>query len=249
MIEIRHKSIQTPADEIDAYNQLYDANGIRHLDSFYLWILNLLDARPGQTLLDVSSGEGSLVYFALEHGLRASGIDFSPVALRKGVEDYKLTSTCVSDAECLPVADHSFDLVTNIGSVEHYFEPEVAIQEMSRVLKPQGKACILVPNTFSLFGNVQYVWQTGDVFDDGQPIQRYNTRLGWHRLLVENGLEPYKTLKYEQERPRTFKDCLWYIRRPSKVLKLLLSPLIPTNLANSIVYLCHPEVQYKVKQT
>jgi SAM-dependent methyltransferase len=240
VIEIRHKHIHTPADEIEAYDRIYGATGIRQLDSFYLWVLSLLDARPGQALLDVSSGEGGLVYFALQHGLRAYGIDFSPVALRRGLENYHLTSTWVSNAERLAIADRSFDFVTNIGSIEHYFEPKAAVREMSRVLKPEGVACILVPNTFSLFGNVRHVWQVGDVFDDGQPLQRYNTRLGWHRLLVKNGLAPFKVLKYEREWPRTIKDCLWYLSRPMKALKLLITPLIPVNLANSIVYLCHP---------
>jgi SAM-dependent methyltransferase len=240
MIEIRHDYIHTPADEIKAYDRIYGTAGIRQLDSFYLWILSLLDAHASQTLLDVSSGEGSLVHFALERGLRAYGIDFSPIALRTGIDDYDLTSTWVSNAERLSIADRSFDFVTNIGSIEHYFEPGAAVREMSRVLKPNGVACILVPNTFSLFGNVKHVCQVGDVFDDGQPLQRYNTRLGWNRLLVTNGLEPYRVLKYEREWPRTLKDCLWYVRRPTKALRLLITPLIPVNLANSIVYLCHP---------
>ena len=240
MIEIRHEHIHTPADEIKAYDKIYDTVGIRHLDSLYLWILSLLDIRPGQTLLDVSTGEGSFVYFALRHGLRAYGMDFSFVALKKGLKDYKMDSIWLSDAERLSIADGSFDFVVNIGSLEHYFGLESAIREMSRVLKADGVACILVPNTFSLFGNVQYVWQTGDVFDDGQPLQRYNTRSGWHDLLVENGLRPFRTLKYERVWPRTFKDVFWYLRRPLKALKLLISPLIPINLANSIVYLCRP---------
>jgi SAM-dependent methyltransferase len=240
MMEIRHIQISTTADEINAYDEIYNTQGIRHLDSLYLWILSLLDAHPGQTLLDVSSGEGTLGYLAAQHGLRSYGVDFSFAALKKCDKDYGLGSTCVSNAEHLPIADSSFDFITNIGSVEHYLEPEIAIREMSRVLKPEGVACVLLPNAFSLFGNVQYVCQTGDVFDDGQPLQRYNTRLGWHRLLTQNGLEPFKTLKYEREWPRTIQDGWWYLRRPLKVLKLLISPLVPVNLANSIVYLCRP---------
>ena len=240
MIEIRHEHISTVTDEIRAYDRIYGTRAFRHLDSLYLWILGLLNASPGQSLLDVSSGEGKLVYFALQQGLHAFGVDLSEVALKKGVADYSLGPVCVSDAECLPIADRSFDFVTNVGSVEHYFHPESAVREMSRVLKPKGVACILLPNAFSFFGNVKHVWQTGDVFDDGQPVQRYSTKLGWHRLLVENGLQPFKTVKYEREWPRTGRDCFWYLSQPMKTLKLLISPFVPLNLANSIVYLCHP---------
>lgn len=238
MIEIRHKNIHTPDDEIKAYDSLYTNVGIRHLDSLYLWVLSLLNARPGQRLLDVSSGEGTLSYWALQQGVRAYGIDVSIVALKRGIHDYRCASVGVANAEYLPFADDTFDFVTNIGSVEHYFEPATAIHEMSRVLAANGIACILLPNTFSFFGNLVHVWRTGDVFDDGQPLQRYNTRTGWHNLLIQNGLKPFQTLKYEREWPRTYKDRVWYLRRPAKMLKLLLSPLVPVNLANSIVYLC-----------
>jgi SAM-dependent methyltransferase len=240
MIEIRHQQIQSVSDEMEAYDCIYSSKGIRHLDSFYLWILSLLDTHPGQTFLDVSSGEGSLVRFALDRELQAFGIDFSRVALAKGAADYSVTSSAVSDAQQLPFADDSFDFVTNIGSVEHYFDPEMAVREMSRVLKPEGTACIFVPNTFSLFGNIQYAWQFGDAFDDGQPLQRYNTRAGWHRLLVENGLRPFETVKWELQWPRTYRDAFWYLVRPPKVARLLLTALLPLNLANSFVYLCHP---------
>jgi SAM-dependent methyltransferase len=205
-----------------------------------LWLLDLLDARPGQTLLDVSCGEGTLVHLAQQQGLRAYGVDFSSIALEKAVRDYGLNTTCISNAERLAIIDRSFDFAINIGSVEHYFEPETAVREMSRILKPDGVACILLPNTFSLFGNVLYVWQTGHIFDDGQPLQRYNTQQGWHNLLTENGLEPFKILKYEREWPRVARDLFWYLRRPTKIAKLFIGLLVPVNLANSIVYLCHP---------
>jgi SAM-dependent methyltransferase len=240
MIEIRHQQIVTPLDESKAYDQIYADQGIRHLDSLYLWILNLLNVQPGQKLIDISSGEGTLVYFAQKRGLVSFGIDFSPVALKKGIMDYGLSSSvAASDAECLPIADKSCDYITNIGSVEHYFRPEIAVREMSRVLKPDGVACILLPNAYSLFGNVKYVWQFGEVFDDGQPLQRYNTRIGWSQVLTNNGLQPFKIVKYERERPLTTKDLVWYLRRPMKLLKLLISPFVPLNLSNSIVYLCH----------
>ncbi|MBL7200624.1 MAG: class I SAM-dependent methyltransferase [Anaerolineae bacterium] len=239
MIEIHHKHIRSHTDEIEAYDHLYNTVGIRQRDSLYLWILSLLDARPGQTLLDVSSGEGTLVRFAQQQGLHAHGIDISAAALHKSMHEYGLDTLCVSNAEHLPFASGCFDYITNVGSIEHYFDPAAAIREMSRALKMDGLACVLLPNTFSLFGNIRYVWQTGDVFDDGQPLQRYSTRLGWQTLLEENGLTPFRTLRYELEWPRTVRDTIWYLAHPLKAFRLCISPLIPVNLSNSIVYLCN----------
>lgn len=240
MIEIRHEDIHSVDDEIAAYDGIYSGPGIRHLDSFYLWLLSLLDAAPGQRLLDVSSGESSLVYFARQQGIDATGLDFSFSALQTGATDYGLNTLVMGNSEQLPFAEKAFDFVTNIGSIEHYFHPETAIQEMSRVLRPRGVACILLPNGFSAFGNVKYVWQTGDVFDDGQPLQRYNTREGWSRLLTENGLQPMRIYGYEREQPRTWSDLKWYTARPGKLVRMLLSPWVPASMANSIVYLCLP---------
>lgn len=240
MIEIRHNHIDTPDDEVKAYDKIYEDHGICQLDSFYMWLLSLLQARPGQTLLDVSSGEGRLGYLARQKGLRVYDFDFSPIAVKKECTSYPDSRAWICNAEAVSIADHSFDYVTNIGSLEHYFRPEAAIREMNRLLKPDGRGCILLPNAFGLFGNVKNVWQTGEVFDDGQPLQRYNTLRGWHQLLAQNGLQPYHVLKYERVWPRTREDYLWYLSRPLKTLRLFISPLVPLNLSNLLVYLCRP---------
>lgn len=240
MIEIRHPDIDSQNEERQAYDRIYADQGIRHLDSLYLWIISLLGHHPGQTLLDVSTGEGTLVHCARRQGLLAFGVDFSFAAVKKGALDYRLKTIALADAERLPLADGGFDFVTNVGSLEHYLRPDQAVHEMSRVLKPEGIACVLLPNTFSLFGNIKHVWRHGDVFDDGQPLQRYDTRHGWHRLLALNGLQPFRVVGYERERPLTLADWIWYLRRPGKAVHMLIAPVIPVNLANSLVYLCHP---------
>ena len=240
MIEIRHPEIKDVQHEKEAYNDLYEDQGIHQLASFYLWLLELLRAKPGQTLLDVSCGEGDLVKFALQQGLQAIGMDFSESALQLGAKQVSSPVFGVANAQSMPLKNDCFDFVTNIGSIEHYIDPGQGIREIKRILKPKGIACILLPNGFCLLGNAKHVWQTGDVFDDGQPIQRYNTLNGWHNLLVENGLIPFQTIKYEMVRPRTSADTLWYLKRPAKLLHLLLTPFLPLTMSNCFVYLCHP---------
>ena len=97
---------------------------------------------------------------------------------------------------------------------------------------------ILLPNTFGLLGNVLHVWRTGDVYDDGQPLQRYGTNAQWRKLLELNGLQIVKTIRYEREGPRTWGDLVWYLRRPHRLGRVLLAPLIPKNLSSFLVYLC-----------
>lgn len=230
--------MNTTRDTESAYEAIYSDRGIAQRDSFYLWLLELAAARPGQSLLDVSCGQGALVDFAARAGLCAYGLDFSMAALGRAQRRAPTGEFFAADAEQLPLPAAVFDRVMNIGSVEHYQHPEAGLREMARVLKPSGIACVLLPNTYGLLGNIKHVWQTGHIFDDGQPLQRYNTRAGWHAMLAANGLSPFKILKYEREWPRTWVDLGWYLARPAKIARLLITPLIPLNFANCLVYLC-----------
>lgn len=239
MLEIRHEAMAASADTQRAYNDLYNHRGILHRDSFYLWLIDRLQPQAGQTLLDISCGEGRLVALARGRGLAAWGMDFAVAALRKARRDEGQVVWVAADGERLPLPGGCVDYVTHIGSLEHYVAPDRGVSEIARVLKRTGKACILVPNAFGLIGNIAHVWRRGEIFDDGQPLQRYATRKTWQNLLEGNGLRVERTLGYgELEFPRTWRDAVWLLARPHKTLRFLLSPLIPVNLANDLVYIC-----------
>jgi len=239
MIEIRHDKMDQRENIIEAYDEIYSSEGILHRDSFYTWLINLLDPIPGGNILDISCGQGRLVFLAHQMGLNAYGIDFSLESLWAGYSDLREPVWSVGDGECLPVQDGYFDYVTHIGSLEHYLTPELGAREISRVLKPGGKACILVPNSFGLLGNIRHVWKTGDVFDDGQPLQRYGTNGFWKNMLTSNGLEVVKTQGWgEIEFPRYKQDTIHLLKNPQKIVRFFISFLIPTNLTNHLVYIC-----------
>jgi len=241
LVEVWHKEGEGTSASRLVYDVLHEQQGLRQRDSFYRWLVGLLRPVPGRWLLDVSSGQGMLVYFASKAGLRAVGLDCSIVAVTAGRKERGATAA-VGDAEALPYPDNRFDYVTNIGSLEHYLAPAMGVREMARVLRPDGLAYVLLPNTFSLIGNIQHVWRTGDVFDDGQPLQRYGTHRQWQRLLEEHGLKVGRTLKYEREWPRTWADWRWHLIRPAKLLHLLLGVLVPLNLANCFVFECRKDL-------
>jgi SAM-dependent methyltransferase len=239
LIEIRGKHITSTKASLMAYDGLHAAGHLVQRESFYKWLVGLLHPCPGQKLLDVSCGQGGILRFAALAGLDGVGLDLSPIAVKRTSESVNGADVNVGDAERLPYGDDAFDYVTNIGSVEHYFHPSYAVQEMSRVLKPDGLACILLPNSFGLLGNILRVWRTGDVFDDGQPLQRYGTPRQWTNLLQENGLCVTRILKYERKWPRTWTDVRWYCLRPHKLVRVVLSVFIPLNLSSFLVYLCN----------
>lgn len=236
MIEIRRTTLDTPADSANAYDEFYATIGIGLRLSFYKWILHLINPAPRSTLLDMSCGEAKLATLAERRGVRAIGIDLSPLPLRsaraRGVWAVQ------GDCERMPFPDASFDYVANIGSLEHYLSPDDGMADMRRVLKRGGLACVMLPNTYGLFGNIHYALRVGDAFDDGQPLQRYHTRRGWQRMLERAGFEVEQIIAYEREPPASPADVAWLLRRPAKIARVLLAPIIPVNVANCIVYMC-----------
>jgi SAM-dependent methyltransferase len=69
------------------------------------------------------------------------GIDVDPAVLRDQDRE-----TAVADMRRLPFEDESFDGVIAIHSIEHVPDPEVALAEMVRVLKPGTTAVLATPN-------------------------------------------------------------------------------------------------------
>lgn len=239
MMEIRHEMIHdAPASRL-AYDRIYKTNGILQRDSFYLWILAMLKPYGDEIILDVSCGEGRLVALARKKTRTAYGIDFSLEAVRSGRLEWPVDTLAVGDGECLPFASASIHCVANIGSLEHFIHPLQGVKEMARVLRPDGRACILLPNAFGLFGNIRQVFAAGEIFDDGQPLQRYATRRTWEALLIQGGLKVDRVLAYHEVRPpRTKEDVRWFVHNGRKLFRWMLSPLIPLNLSNQFVFLC-----------
>jgi SAM-dependent methyltransferase len=219
------------------YNDLYEAQDFEHIESFYRWAMQLINPRPGNTFLDVACGTGALVHLAKRAGLHAIGVDISEVAVRIASNRVERAIT-VGAGEYLPFASASFDYVTNMGSLEHFVEPLLGVREMMRVLKPGGRAFILVPNTFSLLTNIWIAFRTGRTVVDEQPIQRYGARADWEALIQAGGLAVKKTLKYERSWARSLSDWHYYLKRPKELLRLLVAPFVPLNLAFCFLFVC-----------
>lgn len=222
----------------EAYDTIYQDNGIRLLDSFYRWLLRQLRPVAGRRLLDVACGEGVLPNLArAEFGLDAYGCDLSLAGLQIAGGAGGRTFAAGS-GEQLPFATGSFDYVTCIGSLEHFLDMEAGVRELARVLRPGGTAMILVPNTYSLTSNIYSALKHGRSTVDNQPLQRYLARNEWAMLLEANGLLVERTVKQERTAPDNLDDLLWYLGHWRELVRVLAAPLIPTNLATCFVYLC-----------
>jgi phthiocerol/phenolphthiocerol synthesis type-I polyketide synthase E len=107
-------------------------------------VLELVGDCPveGRHVLDVGCGRGGTVHVLKTFFARASitGLDLSPAAIafcRKAHKDPR-AAFHEGDAENLPFADASFDIVTNVESSHSYPDIHRFYREVFRVLRPGG---------------------------------------------------------------------------------------------------------------
>ena len=102
-----------------------------------------LSLKPGDRCLYTSIGTGvDLPYFAERISLERIelvGLDLSMGMLRRcqaRIRPYEETSLLVqANAERLPLADRSFDVVVHVGGINFFDQPAMAVKEMLRVAK------------------------------------------------------------------------------------------------------------------
>lgn len=107
-------------------------------------LLKFAYLRDGETVLDIGTGTGVVAITAARAGARVTALDLTPELLAQARENAAL-ARCPSivwsegDAERLPFADASFDLV--LSQFGHMFapRPELVVAEMRRVLRPGGR--------------------------------------------------------------------------------------------------------------
>ena len=96
-------------------------------------------------VLDVGCGTGLLSLLMKNQGNDVCGIDISEVALRKAeLRGIKVKLGNIDNN--LPFDDDIFDVVVCSEVIEHLFNPIEALEEIRRVLKPEGSLVLTTPN-------------------------------------------------------------------------------------------------------
>ncbi|MGA5196493.1 class I SAM-dependent methyltransferase [Streptomyces exfoliatus] len=104
--------------------------------------------RPAATVLDVGCGDGSAGAIAARvlGGHRVVGIDWSQDALRRAAPRLSQVVRGELTGSGLPFASDSADAVLFSEVVEHLVDPDSALDELRRVLRPGGHLMLSTPN-------------------------------------------------------------------------------------------------------
>jgi demethylmenaquinone methyltransferase / 2-methoxy-6-polyprenyl-1,4-benzoquinol methylase len=135
------------ASRYDLMNDLMSMGMHRAWKAYAVAVANL---REGDRVLDIAGGTGDLARaFAKKVGTRGTVVhtDINEAMLRQGrdrlLDEGLVLPTSICDAEALPFAGGSFDLVSVAFGLRNMTHKERALAEMNRVLRAGGRLLVL----------------------------------------------------------------------------------------------------------
>jgi ubiquinone/menaquinone biosynthesis C-methylase UbiE len=146
--------------KIDFYDYVYDRQdpcGIflkQRMDQALSWI-DGANLSNNSKILDAGCGAGRLTRELSERGYAAFGMDYSYGMLERansicnhgGNHNVELFQ---GDIESMPFKDSRFDMIICLGVITYLKSEEKALNELARVLKPEGTLILSVINKFRL---------------------------------------------------------------------------------------------------
>jgi len=156
-------------------------------------------------VLEVGCGLGTDGAQFAKAGARYTGIDLTDAAVelaKRRFELFDLPGTFrVADAERLDFPDNSFDIVYSHGVLHHTPDTPTAVREIHRVLRPGGKAVVMLyhRNSYNYRVNISMLRRTG------VQLLRWNTGVKLVHLLTG---EPEDSLRAHARQLQTQSEYL-----------------------------------------
>lgn len=154
-------------------------------------VLKFIVRRPKLKILDVSCGTGELLLSLSRRIEKPSlfGVDISVNMLK--IAEKKLGNKAnlkYSSADKLPFKNDTFHYVITTEAFHHYTNQEKSIQEMKRVLKPNGRLIIADINLFlAIFHKIFEFFEPGCI--------KINSRKESIRMFQRNGFKNIRQLR------------------------------------------------------
>lgn len=177
-------------------------------DSIFDRLAEFNIGQPGQSIVDLGTGTGTLARGFAFRGCKVIGVDPDPrmIAEAKALDRKNSVSIeyLAAKAESTGLEDGCADVVT-AGQCWHWFDRPRAVAEVIRILKPNGKLVIAHFDWLPLAGNM--VEATEDLIERHNPDWHLGGGLGiypqWLPDLDEAGMGGIQTFSYNLEVPYT----------------------------------------------
>ncbi len=138
-----------PADVAAMFDDVarrYDlTNDVLSLGQDRRWrrlVVDAVDPRPGQTVLDLAAGTGTSSQPFADRGAQVVPCDFSLGMLEVGKRSRPHLPFTAGDGTRLPFADATFDAVTISFGLRNIVDPDAGLREMRRVTRPGGRLVV-----------------------------------------------------------------------------------------------------------
>jgi 2-polyprenyl-3-methyl-5-hydroxy-6-metoxy-1,4-benzoquinol methylase len=144
---------QTPKSV--TYQDSYDALEIDYKNlkcAALIHALSKFASFGARTFLDVGAGEGFLLNAANNSNFEVTGLDFSDYGVKKffpNLASKHVAGDVFESLAKLLVEGKRFSICTSTNVLEHVLDPDVFMQSIREIVKPNGLVAITVPNDYS----------------------------------------------------------------------------------------------------
>ncbi len=218
------------------YNNIYHRSGLlqREVSPHLRRLARRLGPLEGKQLLDVGCGTGQWLMAAAQCDAIPFGIDISQVAIDACRQVLSHAELHCGSAESLSFKDKRFDVISCLGSLEHFLDSKCALKEMVRVAKPTATFLFCVPNANFLTCRVGLYCGT----QQAEIREEVRTLAAWEELFNSAGLSV--TSRWRDLHVLSWSwigQGNWYLR-PIRAAQALVLPLWPISWQYQVYHLC-----------
>ncbi len=177
-------------------------------------VVELAAPQADWSALDVATGTGHTAFALAPHVVRVVGTDLTPEMLAEGEKLARARGIsnvrfCLADAHALPFADGTFHLITCRRAAHHFTDIAQALQEMKRVLRPEGSRrpfgsgrLVIDDRSVPEDDFVDACMNELDRLHDESHVRQYRPSQ-WQRMLAQTGFVIESIQPYTRHRPLT----------------------------------------------
>jgi glycosyltransferase involved in cell wall biosynthesis/ubiquinone/menaquinone biosynthesis C-methylase UbiE len=159
------------------------------------WMFDVMElgTHAGESVLEIGGGLGTDLSQFARHGAIVTDVDLSAGHLEHARENFALRGLhgefVHHDAEHLPFPDNAFDVVYSNGVIHHTPNTRQVVTEIKRVLKPGGKAIVMMYAEHSWHYWYRLVWEKG-IKHDMLRTHSIGEIMSRHVEITENDARP-----------------------------------------------------------